>query len=683
RLVALLAWVEVFQSVDLDEFRKIFPVDPPGRDFGWALRVAQQFTRLQHTLVESGLLLSDVPVRAGAMFAEAERWEQIARLEQLHAERLAVRGFRDRHAVRVEAGARATRSSKFAPNPAADLIGLSRIVILGVPDPQPLALTVLAAWSKHIPVEVVVFAPASESAAFDEWGQPVSAVWSERILEISEFEKRVHLCADPASQASRVVAALRSYQTPADIVAVGVADVDVLAPIEGVLRHTELPTFNPEGRRRKGDALYQLLSALAELAAEGTFANVETLARCPDFLRFLETQSGPAFSSAGFLQCLDRLHTQYLPSSLEEARRHAPDSGALQVIARLRDLLAAGNFAENASTALAQIFEARNLDTADPADVLIVEAAGAWTKVLGEVLIAAESFREITPEQWWHVALQMYGETVHYDDKPLGAIELQGWLELLWEDAPHLVVCGLNDGRLPEAVVGDPFLPESLRESLGLKTNAQRFARDAYLLQALAGSRASSGRLDLLLGKTSTAGDPLRPSRLLLRCADSELPQRVEFLFKAADVSGSDLAWRRAWKLNPRRVPVPKSVAVTALRAWLTCPFRFYLERVLRMKSVDPEKTELDVLDFGTLCHTALEAMGRSAVLRECTDASVLREFLLGALEDEANRRFGANLTLPLVVQLESARQRLSRAAEVQAETRAEGWVIQTVEAEF
>ena len=32
---------------------------------------------------------------------------------------------------------------------------------------------------------------------------------------------------------------------------------------------------------------------------------------------------------------------------------------------------------------------------------------------------------------------------------------------------------------VPEAVVGDAFVPESLREKLGLKTNGERFARDA------------------------------------------------------------------------------------------------------------------------------------------------------------------------------------------------------------
>ena len=70
---------------------------------------------------------------------------------------------------------------------------------------------------------------------------------------------------------------------------------------------------------------------------------------------------------------------------------------------------------------------------------------------------------------------------------------------------------------------------------------------------------------------------------------------------------------------------------MTALRAWLHCPFRYYLSRVLQMESVDPSKSELDAMDFGTLCHAALEAMGNDTALRDCTDSKVLQDFFSGA----------------------------------------------------
>jgi ATP-dependent helicase/nuclease subunit B len=115
----------------------------------------------------------------------------------------------------------------------------------------------------------------------------------------------------------------------------------------------------------------------------------------------------------------------------------------------------------------------------------------------------------------------------------------------------------------------------------------------------------------------------------------------------------------------------------------LQCPFRFYLRHVLGMRAVDPAKDELDALDFGTLCHGALEEMGQEPALRDCTDAAVLREFLLGALDRRARAQFGENFSLPLIIQLESARQRLGSTAVVQAAERAAGWVIEEVEKKF
>ena len=676
KLEALLAWAAVFREIALDDFRAVFPVDPPVRNFTWALRLAREFARLQRALAEAGLRLAEVVDQAGDDFPETARWTQMGELERRYEARLTAAGLRD-----APAAERDHARAPVLPE------GVRRFVVLGVPDPLPPALAVLAAHGKTVPVDVVVLAPAAEAAAFDGWGRPRAEAWSQRALELPDFERRVHLCADPADQAERVVSLARGYSEPEGALGIGVADAEVRPWLETELKHARLAAFNPEGRPREGGGLYQLLAALAGLVREEAFAAVQTLARCPDFLAFLQARAGSGFSAARFLAELDELHARHLPPTLAEARRHEPESVALAAVAEVRTILTSGVFPDNAIAALALIFGARRFELARPADALAAEAAEAWTEGLRDCARAAARFKGRGPApttaEWWELALRLYGESRHFDDKPAGAVELQGWLELLWEDAPHLVIAGLNDGSVPEAVVGDPFLPEALRARLGLKSNAARFARDAYLLQALAACRATAGRLDVLLGKTSAAGDPLRPSRLLLRCADEDLPRRVGFLFRAAESARANPPWRRAWRLRPRRVAAPERVAVTALRAWLDCPFRFYLSRVLRMTPVDPDKTELDALDFGTLCHAALEAMGNAPDLRDCTDATVLRAFLLAALDAEAARRFGPQLTLPLVVQLESARQRLSRVAEVQAQARAEGWVTERAEWTF
>lgn len=678
-LEALLAWIGVLRELEPGDVPDVFPSLPPRRDHVWAARLAEVFFRLQTRLAEGGLEFSDVASRAGVDFSETERWRQLAELERRQVERLAVIGRREPHAAR-RAGA------KNLPPPA----GVTRVVVLALPDPLPLTVGLLERWAEILPVDVAVFAPGEEADAFDAFGRPMPAHWDRRSLGLPDFERQVHLCADPAAEAGRAADLANRYApAPDGMVALGVSDPEVLPLLENALSRATIAHYNPEGRARRGERLHLLLSALARLARDSSFEAVGALARCPDFLLCLRTRFGADYSIATFLAELDDVRARHLSADLDAlaaaaGARRLTLARALVVLSELRAALAAEEFAAGAFAALGIVFEARRLDSSRASEAREAESVEAWGEIMRECAAAAALFPELSVAEWWELALRMFGETRRTEEKPAGALELQGWLELPWEDAPHLVVAGLNDGIVPEAVDGDAFLPESLREKLGLKSNAARFARDAYLLHVLIASRgAGRGRIDLLFAKTSAAGDPLRPSRLLLRCRDAELPARIAFLFRPAESIQPNLAWTRAWKHTPRREPPPARVPVTGLRTWLACPFRFYLQHVLKMEPVDAAKSELDARDFGTLCHTALEAMAREPALRDCVDENILREFLLAELDRAALTRFGADAALPLVIQLESARQRLGRMAAVQARERAGGWVTERVESMF
>ncbi|MBW7894180.1 MAG: PD-(D/E)XK nuclease family protein [Opitutaceae bacterium] len=672
RLESLLAWAELLRGIALEDYRAVFPVDPPERSLGWATRLAGDLMRLQDTLAEVGLQMKDVPDRVEPHFPERERWRQLAHLEHRHAEVLAKMGLQDAQLAKIARAATVDLPS-----------GVTRIVLVASPDPRPLALSVLQRHAQSVPLEVLIHAPEAEADSFDEWGRPVAEHWVQRPIEMDDFASHVELCSDPEAQADRVVELAKDYGREEGVLGFGVVDPEILTPLEGSLRQAGLSAYNPEGRPRQGDRLHQLLTALAGLARDGSFANVARLARHPDFLRHLQRKIGGTFSAARFLQAIDALQADHLPADLRAALTHWRGGAELRMMQALRTKLRSGEFSATAGAVPAEIFAGCELDLENPEDALLAESIEVWAGVAGEVARAAARFPRLTADEAWEMALRFYGEAMAFTDKPTGALELQGWLELMWEDAPHLVVAGLNEGRVPDAVVGDPFLPESLRRRLGLKTNAMRLACDAYCLQVLAASRRRGGRLDLLLGKTSAAGDPLRPSRLLLRCPDAELPARVALLFREVTAPGATVPWTRAWRLQLPVVAPPTKLAVTALRAWLDCPLRFYLARVLRLETVDTAKAELDALDFGTLCHAALEAMGREPGLRDCTDVGVLRAYLHEKLTEATDRKFGRTVTLPLTVQLESARQRLAYAAAVQAQSRSEGWVIEQVEQSF
>ena len=643
RLESLLAWTEVLRAVDLAEVRAVLPNDPPARDFAWALGLGRELARLQSTLAEGGLRLGDVAARAGETCPELERWHELGELERRHAARLAEIGLIDAQSARIE--------STLAPAPVRDF---ARIAVIGAPDPLPLTLRILAVHAASLPVDVVVYAPETEAENFDGWGRPKAAAWAERELPIAEFSERVRVCADPAEQVARIAELAQATPEPDTMLAIGVADPELLPLLEKACARVGIAAFNPEGRARRHDGLYPLLAALAEFAAVTDFSAAITLARCPDILEWLRARSEGHFSAAKFLRELDQLGAKHLPPTLAAALAHAAKfpavESALAALVELRAMLTRGSFPGNAAAALMELFVGREFEAAS----VLAESAEAWMTQLREIerALARGVGVTLTATEAWQLALGAFADEVHTGDRPSGAIDLLGWLELLWDDAPYLVVAGFNDGRVPSAIVGDVFLPETLRERLGLKQNAERFACDSYLLAAIAAARTRlNGRLDILLGKTTASGNPLRPSRLLLRCPDAALPERVTQLFQPVAAARPSPPWARAWKLHPRVVAGPTQLSVTAFRDWLACPFRFYLKYVLRMTPVEPEKAELNAMDFGILMHEALQHLGQEQALRDCIDATQLSDFLIERFERIVRGRFGAELTLPLVVQ--------------------------------
>jgi len=684
----LVAWIEVLRTLRLTEFDAVFPIEPAERGFAWTARLARQLLELQSVLGENGLRIADVPAMAGP-FPESHRWQQLADLERRHDALLAAQGLTPLHAARLAAA-----------TVAAPPEGIRRVVVVATPDPLPLVLRRLETLASQVRVEILVHGPSLD--LFDAWGRPATEAWSHRVLAMPDLERHVHLHADPSAQADAITAIASAHakakQDADGMLGVALADREILAPLHHGLNRAGIASYDPEGTAYRTSELFRLLELLLALTEEPSYATAASLLRCPAVLDWLARQLGPGFSPASLLECLDALRAKHLPATLAEAHAHAlafrprsdepswqPVAQALGALDALREH-AAGPFPEGVQSALATLHGHRRFQVAQPDDAAVIAAAEAWADIARATADAVARLGRLHAQDTWRLALQQFGEARRFEDKPAGALELQGWLELPWEDAPHLIVAGLNDGRVPSAIVGDAFLPEALRERLGLKTNTSRLARDAYLLHTLVASRSTYGRLDLLLGRTSAAGDPLRPSRLLLLCADEDLPARVALLFRDIEPgpgSASALAWRRAWRLAP---PAPETftrVSVTAFRDHLACPFRFYLKHKLRMREVDPRKEELDARDFGNLVHDALEGLFKEAEMLRCSDPKKIGAFLAARFDRQARALYGAQVSVPLLVQLESARQRLAHAARIHAEGVAAGWIIHAVEQPF
>jgi len=396
-------------------------------------------------------------------------------------------------------------------------------------------------------------------------------------------------------------------------------------------------------------------------------------------------------TQAQLLAAWDRFNIGHLPQELADGLLFgdgvvkAVSEAAFSVLASFSD----GSLGEAVAGLLAGVYGGRNFPQATVEGASFRAVARELSEGLrqsGEAVVMAGLV--LTPaEQLGFVLEQLRQGRLEGAERPEEAVDVNGWLEVAWQEAPHLVLAGVNEGMVPETIVGDPYLPESLRSRLGLgRTNVARFARDAYLLHGmLVSRRATGGRVDVVLGRWSAAGEALRPSRLLFLCPDGELAARAAVLFgdEAAPGLVPVPARRQAWRL---RVPAGRrmeKVSVTAFRDYLACPFRFYLRHGLRLEEVEPEPRELDAMGFGTLCHAALKSLATEPGLRRCTEAPVIADFLRGELRRVLRESHGPRLSVPLRVQLFSAEKRLSAFAEWQAGSVRDGWETVATELAF
>ncbi len=659
--VELAAWVEVLEALpDWRPYADAFPRPPgEGEVRGWAVALGKSLAGLRRMLQEAGLMIASAAARMVGTVEEG-RWAALARLEGLVEKQLDGWGFRSKNAVMARDG--------FTLPPT-----VREVVVAGVTDAWPV---VVKRWADfEAPVRVLVGGPPE--AGVDEWGRPIEEVWGECELPWPEGEAgSVQVAADPRQQAELMTEAVAARGSASDEVALGAADEEVAAEAVRAFGRRGWVVFDPAGagsvpglgrwlglwrawlaEPRLGTAADLLARSETGVLVKGrraqkawalTKARDEWLAdRTGDVRRLLE---------GGLLRETEREGMQELSEALgalEGWREQFLREGFIRGMERLTPLLA------------------RTSDRAGEEAGMVMEFVEAVRSVAGVVDREAGFWLDILSS-----SLPMRRGAA-----PDGRVlDVPGWLELPFEGGRHLVVGGMNEGRVPGRGGGEPWLSESARRELGLMTDGRRAARDAFLMRGMVEARRNGGWVDVICGKTSASGDNLLPSRLLLAADRDELPGRVTTLFRKTEPPDAALHWAADWTWRPPPAPQPASLSVTAFRDYLACPLRFYLKHLAGMFGTEAERGEWDARDFGTVAHAVLERWGRDEEARDYSKTKAIGEWLERAMGEVVEEWFGERLPLAVGIQREVLRQRLWWFARAQACERAEGWMVREVE---
>lgn len=677
RLKSLLAWAVVLERLREGECETLFGSDEGGHSWQWCLSTAELMVDLSSTLGAGGWTFQSVADSEHAA-VDAARWRDLALLERRYFQLLEEQGRDDVQRLKA-----ARAEQPVLPE------GVLRVWVLAAPDLPPLAVRWLESVSKQVEVRIHVLAPGKLREAFDSAGRPVSAFWSvASALGAATREEDIVVSMNSAGQAAAVVTAVGELAGRART-AVGVCDAEVSNAVLERMSGEGVRVFEPGGLPPVRAGLWHVMQCFQHVLEREPWTAFATLLRVHEVRAALcNGQPDPKL-----LEVADDFAAGHLPLTMTHARSllTADDlmlAGPLEALTGWREDAQNKVAAALVRDLLMWLYGRREFVTTSPTDRLHLDLAEECIRAAEEVDAELEAMDLALPIEERLALVLKQAERVTLSE-PRGAVDLvlQGWLELLWEASPGLVVAGVNEENVPGILISHPFLPDGLREKLGLACQSSRYARDAYLCHAISAQRVP-GNVRWICGQWSDRGDALKPSRLLLRCEDKALPARVRMLFPKDDAKKTVIEPPRslAWKLKPEQRE-PKAlthISHSRLSTYLRCPFDYYLNYDLKWgEAVDPDKQEMDAMEFGKLLHHALERFAQHPALKVSENATEIADFLEAEVEHRAKELWGSPLPMLVRLQVEGARQRLRAVADSEVAARQDGWQIMHAEFEI
>ena len=661
-LQCLSVWASVLEGLQLGNYRALFPRMPVARGTDWVMAQAKEFHGLRKELVQGATGFEGVAALEEGVLPERNRWQDLRDLELMYLDKLVAAGLADPYLEELRAA-----------NEAALPGGIRKIILAGVTDLSPLVERALRNLEANAPgcVAIVTIGPDGGEGLFDDWGRPLVECWTER--DTGVMEPNLQLCLDEQEEAGKLAQVFHGVPEPGNRPAVGVADPELIPILRQACSVAGIQTYDPQGLPVPKHGLFDLLRTLSRLAERKDFHDVEQFLKFPLVASWIAKSTG--LGKAEIWRFLDDARQSGYPSTLEaflNIPRKEKDAfyTGLENLGKRIDGLAGEDFVLQLRQWVGELFE--GVEISDRIEKLLLTK---FSEVLSKGMDDLESLPFPTPPAAaFSLLLGALGSAQAATEHDPQATEMQGWLEILWDPNPNLLLAGIQDGTVPQSVTADAFLPDSLREATGLQTNASRQARDTWLLASLQACREEEGSLHVYLAKYTASGDPMLPSRILLQGLGEKLPGRVSGLFKDVHDDRPRPAWScpEALKLQPPPLELPR-IRVTAFSAFLQSPLLFWLNR--DAEDLDPRKSEMAANDFGTLLHRVFEKFAKSPG-KDSQEEGEIRESLFKVLDTVATNRFGPQPALAVQAQLAAAKDRLRIAAKHQAACAQEGWRI-------
>ncbi len=676
-LESLLARISALIEIEPETVKKIAGLLPEKNNLSAWVGIAKNITNLNSELAADLLTFEVAGEKISELPSAPEdlRWEILAKIQQNYLAELEKVNLIDRHQARIEA---------IACN---QIQYHGTIIFCAVRELNLVTREMIK--QVNSPVYALIHAPESESESFDAYGTIITEAWSHRDLNINNALIIPAIDArDQGVAALSFVNSLNGKYHHSEII-IGQTDQKLLPYLDSVFIEAGQKLHDPAGLVLTATRPLRLLNKLRDYLLSKKISDFYELLRFPEIEIIIRSR----LSSQGFAEVdsliakSDRFQTKHLQSEVlkNPFKLDAEDLYTVGAEQALEDILAPLNLGQK--NLLTWIPELQNLILAFYPDALYLQAEIEAMDQIWDLIFESNAslLPTVSGGQALDIFIKLAAEVNIPKERQAAELDTLGWLELQLEDAPVIVVAGMNEGFVPESVNSDPFLPQGVRKHLGLLDNERRYARDAFVIMALINSVPE---LRFIYAHYDSEGGPILPSRLLVSSKQEDFVAKVASLYLASvpkralfnkEIVLSELT---KWEIPPRpekQLAPLTSLSVTAFRNYLSCPYRFYLANVLRLADVNDSLIEMDGRLFGNLGHEVLAKFIRcdqGVSSKEDNIKSKLAEIL----DQVFLEQFGTQPLPAVSIQREQLRTRLNLFASWQAGWRADGWITKEVE---
>ncbi|MCP4178178.1 MAG: PD-(D/E)XK nuclease family protein [bacterium] len=693
---SLLTWLSVFENTDIETLTSLFPTQPNKENrLNWNLNVINSITNLTNSIAEAGFTISSVlNNQQETIVDDIERWFDLLKLENEYTKILETNDLTDPNLYKIISTNSPTISDE-----------INKIIIVGVIDPLPIVINAWEKLSETISIETWIHAPESEQKSFDKWGRPIEANWSNRTIDIPNFEDNVHVVSPENIQHcfTKIFSNLTGNESNSvnlNITSIFTANNNLIPNIKEFFSKYDVMTSNPAGSEFTISKLFILIDNLYKFLLTKNYQTFANLLRTPDILNYFRYKNDN-FNVALLLTSLDQLQNKYLPETLDdisymitsESRNSSKYSIKVNLLQTVYDDFL--EFIEEAESELLsnfihnfieKIYNKRAFKSNNINDSQFIDTLTTFNKVLNEFNESKIKINHLSITKQFNIFLNILKREKTYPESKLdGTLEIHGWLETQWTGSENIIITGMNDKYLPEGIQSDLFLPDSIKQKLGIRNINSRFCRDSYLLTALLKSH-NPEKIHFIVNNFDTSGDPLKPSRLLFLTDGQKLISRLNKLFSYTDeksLSNTINDYSPSFTLKPAQKNIEPVLYATDFRNYLSSPFIFYLKKALRMEKIDDRQNDIEPSYFGDMCHAILQKFSEEINLNKIKSLCDLQNILNEYTEKEIITRYGKNLSLPSIISTTSIKQRIIKSADQLLEDHQSGWRTIEIEKAF